>query len=57
MNAVIGMGRRLGLNTLAEGVETEAERDALRAAGCDDIQGYLLGKPMPATGIDALLKR
>ncbi|MFO1345490.1 MAG: EAL domain-containing protein [Rhodocyclaceae bacterium] len=57
VNAVIGMGRRLGLNTLAEGVETEAERDALRAAGCDDIQGYLLGKPMPATGIDALLKR
>ena len=56
VNAVIVMGRQLGLNTLAEGVETEAERDALRTAGCDDIQGYLLGKPMPAEAIDALLK-
>ena len=55
VSAVIGMGRQLGLNTLAEGVETEAERQALMAAGCDDIQGYLLGRPMPAADIDALL--
>lgn len=55
VNAVIGMGRQLGLNTLAEGVETEAERAALTKAGCDDVQGYLLGRPIPANEIDALL--
>lgn len=55
VNAVIGMGRQLGLNTLAEGVETEAERAALTKAGCDDVQGYLLGRPMPTEAIDALL--
>ncbi|HEX5801468.1 MAG TPA: EAL domain-containing protein [Azospira sp.] len=57
VSAVIGMGRRLGLNTLAEGVETEAERQALLHAGCDDVQGYLLGRPMPGAEIDALLSR
>ncbi len=57
VGAVVGMGRRLGLNTLAEGVETEAEREALLHAGCDDVQGYLLGRPMPVTDIDGLLAR
>ncbi|MFC5300016.1 EAL domain-containing protein [Azospira restricta] len=57
VSAVIGMGRRLGLNTLAEGVETEAERTALLHAGCDDVQGYLLGRPMPGKDLDALLTR
>lgn len=56
VSTVIGMGRRLGLNTLAEGVETEAERLTLLHAGCDEIQGYLLGKPMPAEAIDSLLE-
>lgn len=55
VSAVVGMGRQLGLNTLAEGVETESERRALLNAGCDDVQGYLLGRPMPASGIDELL--
>ncbi|MBI2308929.1 MAG: EAL domain-containing protein [Rhodocyclales bacterium] len=57
VSAVIGMGRRLGLNTLAEGVETEAERAALLHAGCDDVQGYLLGRPIPGQDIDTLLCR
>ena len=55
VNAVIGMGRQLGLNTLAEGVETERERQVLLHAGCNDVQGYLLGRPMKAADIDALL--
>ncbi|MFA7291973.1 MAG: EAL domain-containing protein [Rhodocyclaceae bacterium] len=55
VSAVVGMGRSLGLNTLAEGVETESERQALLRAGCDDIQGYLLGRPMPASEITRLL--
>ena len=55
VNAVVGMGRQLGLNTLAEGVETDAERQALLAAGCDDVQGYLFARPMAADSIDRLL--
>ena len=55
VNTVIGMGRQLGLNTLAEGVETEAERLALKKAGCDNVQGYLLARPMPAAEIELLL--
>jgi len=56
VSAVIGMGRRLGLNTLAEGVETEGERLALLHAGCDDVQGYLLGRPMPTSELEMLLR-
>jgi diguanylate cyclase (GGDEF)-like protein/PAS domain S-box-containing protein len=57
VGAVISMGRQLGLNTLAEGVETEGERKALLDAGCDDVQGYLLGRPVTAGEIDRLLER
>jgi len=38
----------MGLNTLAEGVETEDQANALRELGCRELQGYLFGKPMPA---------
>lgn len=55
VSAVIGMGRQLGLNTLAEGVETESERLALQNAGCDDVQGFLLGRPMTEDAVDQLL--
>ncbi|MFN8892892.1 MAG: EAL domain-containing protein, partial [Betaproteobacteria bacterium] len=35
------------LNVVAEGVESEAQRDVLVALGCDELQGYLFAKPMP----------
>ena len=57
VGAVIEMGKRLGLNTLAEGVESEPERAALHAAGCDDIQGYLLGRPMTEEALTQLLEK
>jgi EAL domain-containing protein (putative c-di-GMP-specific phosphodiesterase class I) len=57
VGAVIEMGRRLGLNTLAEGVETEGERAALLHAGCNDVQGYLLGRPMTEEALTQLLGR
>ena len=47
VRAVIGLGRSLDIPILAEGVETEAERSYLRDEGCDEIQGYLTGRPNP----------
>jgi predicted signal transduction protein with EAL and GGDEF domain len=47
-SAVIGIGRSLGLAVVAEGVETEGQRDILVAMGCDAAQGWLFGRPMAA---------
>ena len=44
---IVPLGRRLGMQVLAEGVETEAQAAALRLLGCDEVQGYLYGRPMP----------
>jgi EAL domain-containing protein (putative c-di-GMP-specific phosphodiesterase class I) len=49
---VIALGRTLGLHTVAEGVETEAQRAALAALGCELGQGYLFARPL--SGADAL---
>ena len=46
--AVVALGRALNLRIVAEGVETEAQQLLLDDAGCDALQGYLLGRPMPA---------
>jgi diguanylate cyclase len=48
VEAVIGIGRRLGITTSAEGVETDDQMVRLREEGCDMVQGYLIGRPMPA---------
>jgi diguanylate cyclase (GGDEF)-like protein/PAS domain S-box-containing protein len=48
IDAVIGIGRRLGITTTAEGVETDEQLGRLRAEGCDMAQGYLIGRPEPA---------
>jgi len=45
--AVITLGHSLGLKVIAEGVETQDQRDHLHAQGCDAYQGYHLGRPMP----------
>ncbi len=45
--AIIGLGHTLGLRVVAEGVENKAEVATLSAAGCDELQGYFFGKPMP----------
>jgi EAL domain-containing protein (putative c-di-GMP-specific phosphodiesterase class I) len=47
VNTVIAMAHGLGLNVIAEGVETEAQLAILRARGCDQAQGYLFARPMP----------
>jgi diguanylate cyclase (GGDEF)-like protein/PAS domain S-box-containing protein len=45
VRAVLGLGRGLGLPVLAEGVETDAELQFLQREHCDEVQGYLLGRP------------
>lgn len=54
---VIGISRSLGCTVTAEGVETEEQLDALRALGCERIQGFLLARPLPANQLTALLTR
>jgi EAL domain-containing protein (putative c-di-GMP-specific phosphodiesterase class I) len=49
------MARNLELEVVAEGVETEAQRDFLSDHGCDVYQGYLFGRPMPVDALEALL--
>jgi EAL domain-containing protein (putative c-di-GMP-specific phosphodiesterase class I) len=51
------MAHKLGLGVIAEGVETEEERDWLVAAGCDSMQGYLISQPLPPEQFEVLLQR
>lgn len=49
VRSIVQLAHALGATTVAEGIETEEQRDALRALGCDEGQGYLLGRPAPGT--------
>ncbi len=53
--AVIAMAHKLGLVVIAEGVEEPHQLEFLRANDCDQVQGYLLGRPMAACELDRLL--
>jgi len=55
VDAIISLGRALGLSTVAEGVETTDQLVRLRSLGCDRMQGYLFARPAPASALDALL--
>jgi diguanylate cyclase (GGDEF)-like protein/PAS domain S-box-containing protein len=51
VSAIIAMARGLNLRVVAEGVETAAEMEFLRNAGCDEVQGFLLGRPAAAENL------
>jgi EAL domain-containing protein (putative c-di-GMP-specific phosphodiesterase class I) len=53
INTIIGLGRSLSLEVIAEGVETLEQRDFLAQHGCNLCQGYLFGKPVPLANFEA----
>jgi len=56
VRAAVGMAHGLGLATVAEGVETEEQRDFLISVGCDLMQGYLFGRPMMPDALAAMVR-
>ena len=54
--AIISMGKALGMTVVAEGVETVEQREFLRAHACDEMQGYLFSKPLPPRELAELLR-
>jgi len=55
VSAIIGMARSLHLKTVAEGVETQEQRDRLKALNCDELQGYYYSRPLPPEECATLL--
>lgn len=55
--SIIYMVKKLGYETVAEGVETQEQFEYLKSIECDNIQGYYLGKPMPSHEVEELLKQ
>ncbi len=52
---IVDLARAMGVEVTAEGVETDAQRDALKRIGCDELQGFLLSSPLSVEDMDALL--
>lgn len=57
IRAAARLARELGLALTGEGVETREQFDLLRSAGCDEVQGYLLSRPLPADALASVFKR
>jgi diguanylate cyclase (GGDEF)-like protein len=57
VQTIITMGKILGLDVIAEGVETEAQRECLAGYGCLASQGFLFARPLPLTAFEALLRQ
>jgi len=55
--AIIAMAHSLGLKVVAEGVENQVQLDFLRASGCDEVQGYLISRPLEAGALATLLNQ
>jgi EAL domain-containing protein (putative c-di-GMP-specific phosphodiesterase class I) len=57
VEAVVGLAHSLKLQVTAEGVETHEQLEFLRGLGCDNMQGFLVSRPVPATEFEDLLRR
>ena len=57
VSAIVALGQALGLRIVAEGVETDVQQNFLTRLGCNSLQGYLLGHPLPADGFMADIQR
>lgn len=55
--SIIALGHAMDLTVLAEGVETEEQRDFLKKENCDALQGYYLGRPVTADVFETILKK
>jgi len=55
--AIISMAHQLHMRVIAEGVETAQQRTFLQQNGCDEMQGYLFSRPLPAPDIERLLRQ
>ena len=55
VQTIIGMARNLGLEVIAEGVETQAQQEFLALHGCTMFQGYFFSKPIPLAAFEAML--
>src|SRR5690606_20679298 len=56
VTAVTTLSHRLQLNVVAEGVETEAEMQVISELQCDEVQGFLVCRPLPGDAVEAWLK-
>jgi EAL domain-containing protein (putative c-di-GMP-specific phosphodiesterase class I) len=57
VSAIVALGQALGLRIVAEGVETDVQQSFLTRLGCNSLQGFLLGHPLPAEGFMADIQR
>ncbi|CAM5209695.1 Diguanylate cyclase/phosphodiesterase with PAS/PAC sensor(S) OS=Ureibacillus acetophenoni OX=614649 GN=SAMN05877842_115101 PE=4 SV=1 [Ureibacillus acetophenoni] len=56
-NAIVQFGKSMNIEILAEGVETEEQKQLLKKLGCDYIQGYLISKPVSGKEIETLMAK
>jgi EAL domain-containing protein (putative c-di-GMP-specific phosphodiesterase class I) len=56
LKAIIFLGQSLGLRVVAEGVETHLQLESLKSMRCDEVQGYLLSKPLPEPAFDMFIQ-
>jgi EAL domain-containing protein (putative c-di-GMP-specific phosphodiesterase class I) len=57
IRTIVGLGRMLNMNVVAEGVESQSQLDALVSLECPEAQGFWFSKPVPASEAGALIQR
>jgi EAL domain-containing protein (putative c-di-GMP-specific phosphodiesterase class I) len=57
VSTIVTLGQNLGLQIVAEGVETSSQLETLKSLGCDAVQGYFFSKPVPADEVKTLVDR